>query len=33
MMNIVDEVLRKLFRILRHIEYEYSVVDSTKVTD
>jgi hypothetical protein len=33
MMNIVEEVLRELFRILRHIEYKYSVVDSMKVTD
>jgi hypothetical protein len=33
MMNIVEEVLRELFRILRHIEYKYSVVDSMKVID
>jgi hypothetical protein len=29
--DIIDEVLRGLFSLLRHIEYEYSVVDSTKV--
>jgi len=33
MMNIVDEVLMELFRIFRYIEYEYSVVDSRKITD
>jgi hypothetical protein len=31
--DIVDEVLKALFRIPSHIEYEYSVVDSTKITD
>jgi hypothetical protein len=29
--DIIDEVLRGLFSLLRHIEYEYSAVDSTKV--
>jgi hypothetical protein len=31
--DIVEEVLKALFRILSLIEYEYSVVDSTKITD
>jgi hypothetical protein len=31
--DIVNEILRGLFRILSRIEYDYSVVDSTEVTD
>jgi hypothetical protein len=31
--DVVEEVLRELFRILSHIEYDYSVVDSTKFAD
>jgi hypothetical protein len=31
--DVVEEVLRTLFRILGHIEYDYSVVDSMRITD
>jgi len=31
--DIVEEVLRLLFRLLSLIEYDYSIVDSTKLTD
>jgi hypothetical protein len=31
--DVVVEVLRTLFRLLSLIEYEYSIIDSTKITD
>jgi len=31
--DIVEEVLRTLFSLLSHIEYDYSIMDSTKLTD
>jgi len=31
--DIVEEVLRALFRLLSLMDYDYSVVDSTKLTD
>ena len=31
--DIVEEVLRILFRLLSLIEYDYSIMDSTKFTD
>ena len=30
---MVGEVLKALLRLLTHIDYDYSVVDSTKFTD
>ena len=31
--DVVEEVLKELFSLLSHIEYDYSIVDSTKITD
>jgi len=31
--DIVEEVLRMLFKLLSLIEYDYSIIDSTKVTE
>jgi hypothetical protein len=31
--DIVERVLRMLFSLLSLIEYDYSIVDSTKITD
>ncbi|MCL7394249.1 MAG: hypothetical protein LZ169_05445 [Thaumarchaeota archaeon] len=31
--DVVVEVLKALLRLLTHVDYDYSVVDSTKFTD
>jgi len=31
--DLVEEVLRILFKLLSLIEYDYSIMDSTKITD